>query len=428
MPEITTEPKERASEAKPIAESPIGDLRQAIDALRGACSKLQISVQDINSDLEVTNQRLASAVRRYAETSVFLENILSCIPCGVIAVDQRGRIALMNKVAESLTGYSAHDITGKHYSQTMGRGVPERLTPLYTLATGHPIDQEEKSVFTADGEEIPVSFSTSLIVDSDGSIAGAIEVLTDLRRMKLLEAELERMRKLAAMGEIAATIAHEIRNPLGGIKGFTNLLERDLEGNPEAIKLIRRISEGIGSLERIVRDLLEAGQDLSLRLEHIDLVDEVRRVVEMFEMAARGEGRKVTFEVVCSEVALWCKVDPARIRQALVNLLRNSLEAVGNEGTISVHIGTQSYRPSGRETKPDRSLRDYICLEITDTGPGIPDEIIGQIFTPFFTTKDGGMGLGLSAVQRAVTLHGGEVRYVRPETGGSKFIVLIPRR
>jgi len=111
-----------------------------------------------------------------------------------------------------------------------------------------------------------------------------------------------------------------------------------------------------------------------------------------------------------------------------VNLLRNSLEAVGNEGTISVHIGTQSYRPSGRETKPDRSLRDYICLEITDTGPGIPDEIIGQIFTPFFTTKDGGMGLGLSAVQRAVTLHGGEVRYVRPETGGSKFIVLIPRR
>ncbi len=427
MPQMT-EQMERTVEVKSPADSPVINLKEAIDALRGACTKLQVSVQDINSDLEVTNRRLSAALRRYAETSVFLENILSSIPCGVIAVDPRGRIAVINRAAEALTGYACDQVTGEHYSKTVGRNVTQCLTPLYTLATGHPIDQQEKSIITAEDEEIPVAFSTSLIVDSDGSIAGAIEVLSDLRRVKLLEAELERVRKLATMGEIAATIAHEIRNPLGGIKGFADLLERDLRSNPDAMKLIKRIGEGIAMLERIVTDLLEAGQDITLRLEHTDLVEELRHIVEMFDMAARGEGKEVTFEIVCSEVSLWCRIDRGRIRQALVNLLRNSLDAVGNRGRISVHITTQSYRPKAGHGHSDRSLRDYIRIEITDTGPGIPDEIIADIFTPFFTTKSGGMGLGLSTVQRAATLHGGEVRYVRPEAGGSKFIILIPRR
>ncbi len=427
MTSSTTKVKEQVSEAASVA-IPVGNLKEAIDELRGACSKLQASVQGINSDLEVTNKRLAAALRRYAETSVFLENVLTAIPSGVVAVDTRGRIAVINKATEILTGYSCESILGEHYCQTIGRDVPVRQTPLYTLASGYPIDQEEKTILTRDGESVPVSFSTSLIVDADGTLAGAIEILNDLRRMKLLEEELERMRKLAAMGEVAATIAHEIRNPLGGIKGFANLLERDLVDNPGATRLVKRLSEGIATLEGIVRDLLDAGCDISLKLEHIDLLDEVRRIVEMFEMAARGEDRNVSFEVLASDTSLLCRVDRARMRQALVNLLRNSLEAVGNEGKISVKVGTSSYRSRSNRGDSEKSLRDYVCIEVCDTGPGIPDEIIKDVFTPFFTTKSSGMGLGLSAVQRAVTLHGGEVRYERQDKGGSKFILLIPRR
>lgn len=428
MSTTTVRSKGKASKDRSFAATPVGNLKEAIDALRGACTKLQASVRGINSDLEVTNRRLAAAVRRYAETSVFLENVLTAIPCGVVAVDTSGRIAVVNKATEVLTGYSCDTILGEQYSKTIGKGVPERLTPLFTLASGHPIDQEEKKILTADGESVPVGFSTSLIVDADGTLSGAIEVLSDLRKVKLLEEELERIKKLAAMGEIAATIAHEIRNPLGGIKGFTNLLERDLQNNPKATKLIKRISEGITALEEVVEELLEAGEDITLRLEHVDIIEEAKRIVEMFEMAARGEGRSVTFEVIGSDTGLWCRLDQARIRHALVNLLRNALEAVGNDGKITVNVTTSSYSSESGQSDRKRSLRDYVCLEVSDTGPGIPDEMIRDVFTPFFTTKSSGMGLGLSAVQRAVALHGGELRYSRPRSGGSKFTLLIPRR
>ncbi len=420
-----------ASVCEPPKGLPIDGLREAIEALRGACNRLQDSVVDIHGDIEVTNKRLSSALRRYAEASVFFENILTSIPCGVVVVDTRGTIALINPFVARLMGCTTDEAIGKHYME-MFKGVPERLTPLYTLASGYAIDQEEKTVISTREERIPVKFSTSLVSDENGSIIGATEVISDLRRIKLMEQEIERSRKLATIGEFAGYLAHEIRNPLGGIKGFATLLARDLGTKSQHAKIVQRVIDGIEALERIVNNMLEAGRDIEIAIECVDLVKEANDIIEVFEMATRGEGKSIAFEVNCAEPSLLCRVDRYRIRQAITNLVRNSVEAVGENGWVRIELNVERYSDvrSRIRNNPDeaKSIREYICIDVTDSGPGIPDELVDKVFAPLFTTKQEGMGLGLSLVRRVAALHGGEVKYIKDKQDRGRFRIWIPRR
>lgn len=431
--QTTSKPNQtaRSSVCEIPADSHIDKLRQAIEGLRGACNRLQDSVVDIHGDIEVTNKRLASALQRYAEASVFFENILTSIPCGVVVVDIRGNIALINPFVAKLMGLAMEEAIGKHYIEVF-KDIPERHTPLYTLASGHEIDQEEKTVVKRDGERIPVKFSTSLVTAEDGSIIGAIEVITDQRRIKLMEQEIERSRKLATIGEFAGVLAHEIRNPLGGIKGFATLLARDVGTKSQSARIVRRMIEGIESLERIIDNLLEAGTDMELDLEYVNLVKEINEIVEVFEMATKGEGKLIAFEVTCAEASLVCRVDKHRIRQAITNLIRNSVEAVGEKGWIRIDLSLERYSDVTKAARQQpgaiKSLRDYICIDVVDSGPGIAAEMVDKIFTPFFTTKQRGMGLGLSLVQKVAALHGGEVKYIKDQDGQGRFRLWIPRR
>jgi two-component system nitrogen regulation sensor histidine kinase GlnL len=411
---------------KPVAFS-LADLSRAIGELRGACGKLEVSMGGVNDELDETNQRLAEALQSQRATLAYLESILSAIPSGVVVVDTNGRIVLFNQSAEALTGFTADEVKGLSYSKTLGDGVPQKLTPLYTLATGAWTINEEKILTTKFEGQVPVSFSTSLVVDAANRITGAIEVLTDLSRMKLLEEEVARVRTLATIGEVAAEVAHEVRNPLGGIKGYASLLSRDLKDSPAGLALVDKILEGIESLERIVGDLLESGKPATLELEHVDLAGELRRIVEMFDMAARGEGKNIIFEVVLSEEPFYCRVDRGRLNQAVTNLLRNAADAVGDSGRVTVRACTAKAE-GNRGGSPLKPIREYLSIEVADTGPGVADEVIGKIFSPFFTTKSDGTGLGLATVRRVAALHGGEVRYKKGDGGGGRFIVEIPRR
>ena len=142
-------------------------------------------------------------------------------------------------------------------------------------------------------------------------------------------------------------------------------------------------------------------------------------------MAAAGEGRHIEFRVSAPAPPVYCRIDAGRIRQALTNLVRNAVEAVGEAGQISVTLRTGG--KCGRKPRDKKDPRDYLSIQVTDTGPGIPPGEADKIFTPFFTTKHGGTGLGLSTVRRVVGLHGGEVEYSRSGAGGSTFTMMIPR-
>lgn len=408
--------------------APLGNLSDAIMDLEQACELLRTSVGGINLDLEEKNENLKYALNTHGEMLAYVENILANIPSGVIVVDRHGKVVLMNSAAETITGYAGAEVEGESYAGIFGRGVQEKSTPLYTLATGSPIVQGEKNFNTKSGKKVPVSYSTSLILDGSNQISGAVEVLTDLTKLKLLEEEVSRTRTLATIGEVAAMVAHEIRNPLGGIKGFASLLRRDLASRPDILPLVDKISDGIGTLEKIVSDLLTAACPVKLERERAEFTREVKRLVEMFELAAEGEGRRLRFETSFAEEPLYCRVDVERMRQALTNLFRNAIDAVNGEGSITVrlttkHCGTHA-GPSGQRSGPGR---EYLRIEVADTGPGVPAEVLERIFSPFFTTKRDGSGLGLANVRKIAALHGGEVKYERGEIGGSRFIMEIPR-
>jgi two-component system nitrogen regulation sensor histidine kinase GlnL len=408
--------------------APLSNLSEAIGELQQACEQLRTSVGGINLDLEEKNENLKTALETHGETLAYVENIIANIPNGVVVVDRNGRVVLLNSAAESMTGYASAELEGSPYANVLGRGVPEKSTPLYTLATGSPVRQGEKTLATRSGRSVPVSYSTSLILDGHNDICGAVEVLTDLTRMRLLEEEVSRTRTLATIGEVAAMVAHEIRNPLGGIKGFASLLKRDLASRPDSLALVEKISEGIDTLENIVSDLLTAGLPVKLERERIELTREVRKLIEMFELAAGGEDQRVRFEASFSEEPFYCKVDLERMKQALTNLFRNAMDAVCEGGRVTVSLKAKdcgtSESPNGEKPGP---AREYIHIEVADTGPGIPADVLERVFSPFFTTKRGGSGLGLANVRKIAALHGGEVRYERGERGGSRFIMEIPR-
>jgi len=415
----------RATGEEMEPENTLHVLTAAIGSLQGACSRLAGSVRSINTDLETANRRLADSLKIHSETAAYLGDVLCGVPNGVIVVDREGRILLFNRAAEVITGFVASEVCDGRYSETIGKGVPRRQTPLFTLATGSCLDQEEKTLTAKSGERIPVSTSTSLI-GGRSSMSGAIELISDLRRMRALEAEVDRVRSLAAIGELAAVVAHEIRNPLGGIKGFASLLERDLQSVPDSLALVRKIKEGIESLEDTVNDLLESGSSARLRFADAEMNSEVRRVLEVCRMAAQGEGRHIEFEVSTPPTPVYCRVDAGRIRQALTNLVRNAVESVGTAGRVTVTLRTGS-GPGRAQQQAAKHSGDYLCIDVADTGPGVPADEAGKIFTPFFTTKHGGTGLGLPTVRRIAGLHGGEVEYSRPDGGGSMFTIRIPR-
>ena len=217
---------------------------------------------------------------------------------------------------------------------------------------------------------------------------------------------LERKNRLAALGEMAAGMAHEIRNPLGGIHLYASLLAKDVEDRPASHELVAKISSGVKRLESIVSQVLQFSRDIQINLTSCDLAEIVRQTVEL---AAHAD------TVVAGPRSLPVCVDPLLIGQSLLNLALNAIEAMNRDGELEIEYFAP---PSGSEAK-------QFHLIVRDAGPGIDPSVIDRIFNPFFTTKDSGTGLGLSIVHRVIEAHDGTIIASNREDGGARFEVRI---
>jgi signal transduction histidine kinase len=225
--------------------------------------------------------------------------------------------------------------------------------------------------------------------------------------------QLEQKKRLAALGEMAAGVAHEIRNPLGGIQLYASLLERDLEDQPEKQKWVLKINKAIRSLDLIVNDILAFTHDQVCDKRPTVITDMIHPVIEYMQPQLRD--REVEIDLTGIENGICAPVDPMMMERILLNLLLNAAEAVGHRGSIFI-------RARRVESEPGFSVR----LEIADTGSGIDPEIMPRIFNPFFTTRESGTGLGLAIVQRLVECHGGVIKASNSPGGGATFTILIP--
>jgi len=238
--------------------------------------------------------------------------------------------------------------------------------------------------------------------------------------------ELQRRERLAALGEMAAGVAHEIRNPLGGIGLYASLLERDLIDRPGERDVAHRISAGVQNLENIVRDILSFAGDGEIRLTHVLLgnvldsaLSQAAPQVNALKVVIQVDTRLATVELCC---------DAAQVERALLNLIYNALDAAGSGGRVWIRLGEcglghNLYAPM---LKGVGASDDLVPIVIEDNGPGIDPSCLQRVFNPFFTTKDHGTGLGLAIVHRIAEAHSGCVRAGNRVGGGARFVLSLP--
>jgi len=222
--------------------------------------------------------------------------------------------------------------------------------------------------------------------------------------------QLERRKRLAALGEMAAGLAHEIRNPLGGIQLYATLLRRDLSERPDLVGTIDKMITGIKSLDALVTDVLALTHTVQPKFASADLVPLVNGAIELLQPQIQEKQSRVACLAPASLVVV---CDPHMLQRAVLNLLKNAIEAAGRDGQVFVDIVPK---------------RNFVLLDIADTGPGISPEAADKLFNPFFTTKDTGTGLGLAIVHRIVEVHEGTNRVAKAECGGALFSTKLPRK
>ncbi len=222
--------------------------------------------------------------------------------------------------------------------------------------------------------------------------------------------ELARKERLAALGEMAAGVAHEVRNPLGAIQLYASMLDRDLDALPEAQRLVQKIAGAVTSLDGIVSDILAFAGNDRLDPQPIALGTILNEVLAL--ATPQQDARGAIVHVDESTAAARLEADDRETTRALVNLVFNALDAAGEGGRVWV-----TARGEGD---------GHVAITVADDGPGVPDELVQRVFNPFFTTKDTGTGLGLSIVHRIAEAHGGRVEVGKREGGGAACTLILP--
>jgi two-component system sensor histidine kinase HydH len=283
----------------------------------------------------------------------------------------------------------------------------------HTLLEGIPLLDFEIYHQRKAGEIIPLALSATPIKDGKRGCNGAVVVLRDLREIKLLQEKVKRSEKLAAIGELAAGVAHEIRNPLSSIRGFAQFLRHSLKDKPQEREYAETMVSEVDRINRVVSDLLTFARPMAVEISPTDITELIEHSVRL--VAADALSREVTVRMNISDLTT-LPLDTNQITQALLNLLLNALQAAIPNG--SIEIGAELDASDSR-----------LHLWVKDDGPGIPNTRIEKIFEPFYTTREKGTGLGLAIVHKIVENHNGELRVDSPPQGmprGCCFTIILP--
>ena len=246
----------------------------------------------------------------------------------------------------------------------------------------------------------------------------------DLRkRLRQTEEDMLRVKRLAALGEMAAVVVHELKNPLGGIRGFAELLDRDLEEGDPRKRSVRKIMQGVDTMDRMVKSLLDYSKPVKLSPRKVEMAGMIDETISFFEMGDSKKNSDIRISANYHQDDVWCHLDREQFRQVLLNLLHNAAQAMTEGGEMSIDLSPASQRANNGPGQPDES----VFLKISDTGTGMSKATLEKLFTPFFTTKQDGTGLGLSTVKKIMEAHKGEIQ-VQSEPGrGTTITLKLPR-
>jgi signal transduction histidine kinase len=341
---------------------------------------------------------------------------------GVVAVTREGRIAVMNGVAYRILALKAKitDI-GAPFTQVL-KDQPDVVRIIAGAFELSHLPNRAELRLKSTGKVI--GYTLSQVIDNHGKVSGATLFFKDLTRVEQLE-ERERLRdRLAALGEMAAAIAHEVKNPLAGIEVMAGILKRQLPESPDAQTTLADIIKEAKMANVIVQEVLAFVRPLRLQVEDVAVADVVRDAITMAEN--HPQKGQIQISVGVPESLRPIQGDSHQLRQIFTNFLTNAFEAMNGTGTIA--ITAVAIEGEEESTTAEQMPGPMVLITITDDGPGIPPEVMDRIFSPFFTTKPQGSGLGLAIVRKIVDAHDGRIDVGERPGGGTIFRVTLPVR
>ncbi|PLX79661.1 MAG: PAS domain-containing sensor histidine kinase [Desulfuromonas sp.] len=350
------------------------------------------------------------------------QRILENLDRAVIVVDREQRITVFNPAAQEYTGYSERQAKGK-LAADLFPGQTELLNLMHQAAAHGRIiaDNERLQLQRNFADPLPISASVSPLLDRDGHPDGAILILRDMGRVHELEEAVRNADRLSMLGTLAAGLAHEIKNPLGGIKGAAQLLKMELtEQNPlcEYTEVMVKESERING---IIEELLNLSRPRQAEWGEVSLTRILNDIVLFQREAFRSKGVQFDLQLDPSIPAI--QGDENLLTRLFINLVKNAAEAapISGEVVIRSRIGAEVHL-----NQPGSRPVPFVVVEVKDNGEGIPDDVKEQIFTPFFTSKESGTGLGLVTCQKIVNEHRGFIK-LRSRIGkGTTLTVSLP--
>ena len=350
-------------------------------------------------------QRARLSRERMKSTEALAHEVMYNLPDGLVVTDAEGRIAMLNDMAVEQLNIGDADVAGKMPSEAL----PDCVARLIELSSEELVSEVEVECTGAMGQRIPIGVSGSEVLLEDGDSVGFVFLLRDLREVRRLEAEVRRKEKLAAVGSLAAGVAHEIRNPLSSIKGYATYFgSRFAEGSEDRNAANIMVHE-VERLNRVISDLINLSRPSDLHRMKTDVNQLAEHCFGLIKQDAVS--KQIELELHTDPTIPELQIDPDRMSQAILNICLNSFEAMDEGGKLSLVMSHD---------------REFVSFALTDTGKGMRKEDIARIFEPYFTTKSQGTGLGLSIVLKIVEAHGGTIRVDSEEGAGTMFEIKIP--
>jgi PAS domain S-box-containing protein len=360
--------------------------------------RYELELEERNKELEQTRDFLSSIIRDSAE--------------GIVTLDVNDRITSWNSAAERIFGWRAEEIVGSGVAMLIPDDVSileDRRRVGERLRAGETVHDHETTRIRKDGKPITVKISWSPLYDEAKNNVGATGIVLDVTAQREMRDRLVERERLAAVGEMAAHVAHEVRNPLAGIRGACEVLFTNGENAARTKEISDEVLHQIDRLNMTVSELLQFARRNPIEVSSTDLEALIDRVTTVFQEDPAS--RKVHVERVFQPDLPQIEVDARQLEQVFYNLLLNAAQAMHHQGSVVVET---------------RVANGQVEVLVRDTGPGLPEVADEKIFQPFFTTRTEGTGLGLAIARKIVHAHGGTIEASTLESGGAEFRICLP--
>jgi PAS domain S-box-containing protein len=376
-----------------------------------------ISTNEIEEKIAQKEEAIEQLKQDLEDVKNFTESIIQSIGSGIIITEMNDTITYINRAGERILGYSKKELLGKPFS-IFGLKEKQSVIPSFLNNPDDLDTRKEGWMKKKDHTEFPVGFTINNHLSVRGEKIGKIVVFRDLTNVYKIQEEILRMDRLVSLGKLASGIAHELRNPLAGIKTTAQALGEEMSGDDSRREYLNRITKEIDRLNDLLKTFFSFAKPQNLNLVHCHIKDIINEIIPFLikEIADKGIRFIETYHSQLPKV----QVDKTQMHQVFLNLFLNAIQAMPNGGELKIEASPIL------STSVEGFKQNFIKVVISDTGRGIPPHIVKKIFDPFFTTKPKGIGLGLSITYQIIKKHGGTVKVESQWEKGTSFIINLP--